>query len=85
MIKNKIEFVKRVLQDFPETAGDGNGIFLNKVVELIYGSNRVDFTHFNTEAYTRCRRKVLEKYVGLDKRTHITTQYEKMVMDEVTL
>ena len=67
MIKEKLEITKQILEDFPETRGDGNG----------------NFNTFNTESYSRARRKVLELHPELDERTKHTNSAEAQVRKEV--
>lgn len=72
---DKTNAVIDILTNYPETRGDGHGVFLNKVVELYYGG-KPDFCEFIPESWTRSRRKVQEKYPDLDERTSTTTFME---------
>ena len=69
-----------ILSRYPETRGDGHGVYLNKVVELFYNS-RPDFREFVPESWTRSKRKVQEKYPELDERTNKTKEAEKQYRD----
>tara|TARA_R110000823_G_C15932894_1_gene499676 strand:+ start:62 stop:316 length:255 start_codon:yes stop_codon:yes gene_type:complete len=83
MIKEKLEFTKQILTDYPETRGDGNGIFLNKVAEQLCPDGIIDFTVFNMESYTRARRKVLELNSDLDNRTSKSDECENIIRGEM--
>lgn len=84
MIKEKLALTEQILTDHPETRGDGNGVFLNKVVEILYKDKVIDFTEFNTETWTRSRRKVLELNPHLDNRTSKTAECEFIVRGEMS-
>ena len=83
MIKELIPFVEKILTDHPETRGDGYGLFLNKVTDILFSDGRVDFTQFSVESYTRARRKVFETNPELDDRTSKTTTAENVVKNEM--
>lgn len=83
MITEKLEFVKSILEKYEETRGDGNGEFLDKVRETLFGLSNFSFKEFNTESYTRARRKVLETNPHLDNRTKHTNNAEATVRREV--
>jgi len=82
MIKEKLSLTKQILEEYPQTRYDGNGEFLNIVLDKIY-QGEVDFKVFNTESWTRARRKVLELNPQLDYRTKITRQLEDTVRSEM--
>ena len=82
MTKEKLSLTKQILEEYPQTRYDGNGEFLNIVLDKIY-QGEVDFKVFNTESWTRARRKVLELNPQLDYRTKITRQLEDTVRSEM--
>ena len=82
MIKEKLALTKQILEEYPNTRGDGNGEFLNIVLEKVY-EGKVDFMIFNTESWTRARRKVLAENPHLDYRTKFTNHLESTVRSEM--
>ncbi len=84
MIKEKLNQTKKILETYPETRGDGNGIFLNKVRDLIFKDKVIDFTVFKTETWSRARRKVLELNPHLDNRTSKTAECECIARGEMS-
>lgn len=83
MITEKLKLTKQILEDHPDARGDGNGNFLNIVAYKLYGSRSINFNQFNTESWTRARRKVMEQNPQLDNRTHRTAKAEETVKREV--
>lgn len=83
MIADKITLTHQILLDHPETRGDGNGKFLNKLVECLFDGQPIDFERFNVSSYTRARRKVLELHSELDNRTIRTSRAVNTVISEV--
>jgi len=77
---DKTQAALDILSRYPETRGDGHGVYLNKVVELFYGG-KPDFREFVPESWTRSRRKVQEKYPHLDERTSKTDEAEEAYRD----
>ena len=83
MIKEKISVTLQILENNPQTRGDrGTGEFLNIVAKEIY-KNKLDFRLFNTESWTRARRKVLEVHPELDNRTYKTFIAQRVAESEV--
>jgi len=83
MVKDKLGFVKKVLEDHPATRSDGNATFLNVVAFKLFGNKLIDFNNFNVESYTRARRRVMEQNPHLDDRTIKTSQAEETVRKEM--
>lgn len=83
MSKLNLDKTKALLQEHPEARGDGAGIFLNLIYNELYGDAKPDFREFNTETWTRSRRKVLEQFPNLDNRTVITKECEEQIKSEV--
>jgi len=83
MINEKLELAQSILTDYPETRGDGNGNFLNKVYSKLHLQKPINFNEFNTESWTRARRKVLELHPELDERTKYTNQAESCAKKEM--
>ena len=83
MITEKLALTKQILEDYPETRKDGSGPFLNKVYTTLYKDTPINFNTFNTESYTRARRKILELHPELDNRTKHTNNAECQVKREV--
>lgn len=84
MIIEKIKTAKQILENYPQTRRDkGSAEFLNKVHYKLFGDKPVDFRYFNTESWTRARRKALEKYPELDERDRITDNAVATVKREV--
>ncbi len=83
MIKEKLSLTKTILQENPETRNDGHGKFLNKVVEVLYNGEKVDFESFTPESWTRARRKIMELFPELDNRTSRTKDCEDQVKKEM--
>lgn len=83
MITDKLKITEEILKENTAACGDkGSGIFLNDVSQKLYPLG-VDFTIFNPECWTRCRRHVLERNPELDKRTVKTKEMEDIVKSEV--
>lgn len=83
MITEKLQITKEILEKNHKACGDnGVGHFLNEVAERLY-PNKIDFTEFKTETWERSRRRVLELYHYLDKRTDRTTIAERQVKMEL--
>lgn len=86
MIKEKLAFSKKILEEYPQTRGDrGNGKFLNIVYKTLHGNETPNFTYFNTESWTRARRKVLQMHPELDNRGIETFEAHRTVAEEVIL
>ena len=77
---DKTEAAFQILQTFPETRGDGHGLYLNKVVEIYY-QGKPDFRTFIPESWTRSRRKIQEMHPELDERTDRTSVAEEHYRD----
>lgn len=84
MSKLNLDKTKALLLAHPEARGDGAGIFLNLMHQELFGDVKTDFTKFNTETWSRSRRKVLEQFPYLDNRTVITKECEEQIKSEVT-
>ena len=83
MINDKLDLTYKILHNFPETRGDGHGKFLNKVRDILFKHDDIDFEKFNVESWTRARRKVLELHRELDNRTIRTSRAVNTVISEV--
>lgn len=77
---DKTQAAFEILTHYPDTRGDGHGMFLNKVSELYYGG-KPDFREFVPESWTRSRRKVQEQFPTLDARTGKTKEAEQEYRD----
>ena len=77
---DKTEAAFKILDAYPETRGDGHGIYLNKVVEIYY-QGKPDFRDFVAESWTRSRRKIQEQFPELDERTSRTVIAEENYRD----
>jgi len=84
MITEKLQLTRQILEDHPETRGDGYGNFLNVVTTKLFGhKTTIDFNRFSVESWTRAKRKVLEQNPHLDNRTYRTAVAEETVKREV--
>ena len=83
MITDKLELTREILEEFPDTRGDGAGMFLNRVYVSLHGDKIIDFEIFNTESWVRSRRKILEQCPFLDNRTSLTNKLEMQMKSEV--